>query len=240
MSKLYTEEGDLDLAAAAVEVVGSSKLSNEGMRRDAVARVTAAALLDIAGSLRTLSLESALAMSQGIELDDEPRTDAVAPPLDVTECDAGTPVRLKAPDHKGRQRSGILNGIDGIDSGEAWVGVYWDDAPDNADRVYAANLEVVPLDERDDGLAAEERRIASELVAQARAALGLPNVEDLPNADDDGHVDRLHDDRDLEAPLTPDAQADTADSIDDDFAEVDPIAVLEARQAKSKKGKAKK
>lgn len=217
MSKLYTEEGDLALAAAAAEVVGSSKLSNEGMRRDAVARVTAAALLDIAGSLRTLSLESALAMSQGIELDDEPRTDAVAPPLDVTECDAGTPVRLKAPDHKGRQRSGILNGIDGIDSGEAWVGVYWDDAPDSADRVYAANLEVVPLDERDNG-----------------------NVEDLPNADDDGHVDRLHDDRDLEAPLTPDAQADTADSIDDDFAEVDPIAVLEARQAKSKKGKAKK
>lgn len=216
---LYDSNGELDLDAATLELAGNGQVSNEGLRRESVARLSAAALLDIAGSLRVLALESALAMGQSSgyadptvpddEVGDEVGT--VAMRVDVVDAESGTPVRLKVPDSKGRQRTGILDGRDGLDSGEPWVGVYWDDAPDDAAKVFAANLEAF------DGDVENLTRAQIDAILEAGdSAPDLPIVSDAPEPERVGYHD-------------------------DDFAEPDPIALLEARQDKaSKKGKAKK
>lgn len=56
------DSGDLDIAKASEELRATSVITLEKTRRDRIAEITAAALLDIAGSLRTVSLEAGAAM----------------------------------------------------------------------------------------------------------------------------------------------------------------------------------
>lgn len=224
--------GTLDLDAATLELDNSSKLTNANQKAEAVARLSAAALLDIAGSLRMLAVESSLAVqTAGYLLDqpddeegDEVGTVAMSLP-DIVDALPGTRVQLKAPDAKGRHRTGTLTGVDGIDQGEPWVGVEWDDKPGaDAAKVYAANLEHYT------GEATDEPE-------------GDRHVEALLDAiaDKDGDaVEALLADGGPDVPPISDAPEPQGDDFDDDFEAPDALALLEARQAKAaKKGKKK-
>lgn len=217
-----TPEGpELDLAAAIAELGSNPRLANEGIRREVVARLTAAALLDIAASLRVLATESALAVGQAFELvgDSVPMMggapdltpDAFVP--DVVDALAGTRVRLKAPDSKGRHREGTLTGHDGVSEDVAWVGVHWDDAPsvDSDEKVYAVNLEVVTVEGNDRD--------------RANEAPDVPPVSDAPELDeiDDDFAAAGDDERDRR-----------------EVEEREPADALEALKAKTKKSKGKK
>ncbi|MFM9644408.1 hypothetical protein, partial [Streptomyces turgidiscabies] len=60
---IYEDEGDaVDLERAAAELRATSLIQNEAVRRARMAEISAAALLDIAGSLRVLANEAAAAM----------------------------------------------------------------------------------------------------------------------------------------------------------------------------------
>ena len=59
---IYDESGDIDFDAAARDLEASARIQNDGIRRDTVARIQTAALLDIAVSLRVLAAEAGAAM----------------------------------------------------------------------------------------------------------------------------------------------------------------------------------
>lgn len=60
---IYEDEGDaVDLERAAAELRATSLIQNEAVRRERRAEISAAALLDVAGSLRVLANEAAAAM----------------------------------------------------------------------------------------------------------------------------------------------------------------------------------
>ncbi|MRY60643.1 hypothetical protein GKD59_22680, partial [Parabacteroides distasonis] len=53
---IYEDEGDaVDLDVATAELKATSLIQNDGVRRARMAEISAAALLDIAGSLRVLA-----------------------------------------------------------------------------------------------------------------------------------------------------------------------------------------
>lgn len=62
----------VDLDAAASELKGSATITNDNVRRQCVAEISAAALLDIAGSLRAIADEARAAMPEPFELVGEP------------------------------------------------------------------------------------------------------------------------------------------------------------------------
>lgn len=231
---LYPKNGgELDLDAATLELEQSSKLTNTNLKAEAVARLSAAALLDIAGSLRVLALESSLAVQTAGYLLDQPDDEegdevgTVATSLpDIVDAPMGTRVQLKTPDAKGRYRVGTLDGVDGIDQGEPWVGVVWEDAPGDGsgDKVYAAHLEHYTGEATDDVTDAAGRRAAADFAARFNTKLdaALPVEDDSPDV-----------------PPISDAPEPAADDFDDDFEAPDALALLEARQAEKAKPKKK-
>lgn len=77
--KIYSEdgvEGILDLHAAKRELSGVNLINNEGARRQALAELTAGALLDIAASLRAVAADARLSLDPyagaGEAVDDQP------------------------------------------------------------------------------------------------------------------------------------------------------------------------
>lgn len=72
-----TEEGasGIDLGALGDALKTSGGISSESGRREAVAKVAAGAMLDIAASLRILALESSLAMAELVDLEDDGEPD---------------------------------------------------------------------------------------------------------------------------------------------------------------------
>lgn len=144
--KLYDDEGNLDLEAARDELAGAIGQHNEAVYRKTIGAITAAALIDIAASLRPMGLESTIALDEAYG--DKPELDnlrAPAPTVAPEDAYAGTRVRLTTPNDKGDYRTGSLAGNDGIDQGFAWVGVLWD-GTEAVTKVYADNLEVIPED----------------------------------------------------------------------------------------------
>lgn len=72
---IYEAEGTdaiVDLRAAAHELKSSTSITNDNVRRQCVAEISAAALLDIAGSLRAIADEARAAMPEPFELVGEP------------------------------------------------------------------------------------------------------------------------------------------------------------------------
>lgn len=66
-------EGVVDIEAARRELSQSAMIRDEKLRRGAVAEITAAALLDIAASLRVVSAEARLAMPDPLDMITRPR-----------------------------------------------------------------------------------------------------------------------------------------------------------------------
>lgn len=73
MTGIYTDEGTLDYMAAAAELTGLKHLGNANIKAETVARVSAAALLDIAVSLG--ALVDALAGEREVGPDGDPMGD---------------------------------------------------------------------------------------------------------------------------------------------------------------------
>jgi hypothetical protein len=141
---------DYDPDDAHVQISNARAITNRDQRRDIIAAQSALALADIAASLRVLA-----AAELGLVAYDEPilADDIEQPvePVDLTDADAGTRVRLITPGTEPRE--GELSGSGGIDQGIPWVGVYWDDAIEAVEtdeerelseaRVFVPHLEAV-------------------------------------------------------------------------------------------------
>lgn len=125
-------DGVIDIDAAAAELRSVGAMSSESLRREAIAKITAGALLDIAASLRTLGTEAALAMGEAIFADD---------PEDVAIDEAaaashardflveGDRVLVHAGEEDISPIGGTVAGL-GFSEGEAWVDVTLDDPLD--------------------------------------------------------------------------------------------------------------
>lgn len=223
-----TAEIDLDELAADLE--SARLIHNDSVRRGTVARVQAAALLDIAMSLRILAAEAGAAMGVDIsgefdyapaepdygELDDAPRDFLIV----------GDLVTVKGDTEPGEV---IAVGSDG----EPWADV--DFAVTKGMRYYARNLERLVGDAGEgvdpEAVAAIRGKWAAASEAfepqNPEAGLGLVGSVGV-----DDVVEALRDDESEDA-YEPD--------IDEDF-EPDPVAELAANEAKrkaAKKGKKK-
>jgi hypothetical protein len=140
----YTPTGDFDPEAAAAAVRAAAGITHREAKRDALLAIQTAALVDIAASLSVLAVESAWAMQPArVELGmlDDDDDESAPEPVDLTEADAGTRVRLITPGADARE--GELTGSGGIDQGIPWVGVAWDDDVLTESRVFVPHLEAV-------------------------------------------------------------------------------------------------
>lgn len=136
------ESGDLDIAKAGDELRATRLITGETKQRARIAEITAAALLDIASSLRTVSLEAGAAMGI-VELptiEPQPMPEPVRDFLVV-----GDLVHIRDTDRVGT--IGEL-GIDGEGELIAVVDFEGDDAPSLT--YYARQLERLIGDERPD------------------------------------------------------------------------------------------
>jgi hypothetical protein len=222
---LYTE-GEFDPVLAQKELGAAAGVTSDTVARRDIARIQAAALIDIAGSLKVLSLEALLAMGQLDEpggYDDDTEADGFDEPLDLTRADAGTLVRIiREP-----AAYGVLTGEGGVDQGEPWVGVNWESTgleTPLGTRVFVTELEAIPTDE-------------------------VPPIPGAPL----GAIVELEDGTVLGDGVTPPtlpeyvppAVADLAEDLDDDFdgdehkAAEDALAALKAREAERKAAKKK-
>jgi hypothetical protein len=124
---------DYDPEDAHVQINNARAITNRDQRRDIIAAQTALALADIAASLRVLAAAELgqIAYDEPILADD---IEQPVEPVDLTDADAGTRVRLITPGAEPRE--GELSGSGGIDQGIPWVGVYW-----------LADIEAVETDE---------------------------------------------------------------------------------------------
>jgi hypothetical protein len=141
---------DYDPEDAHVQINNARAITNRDQRRDIIAAQTALALADIAASLRVLAAAELgqIAYDEPILADD---IEQPVEPVDLTDADAGTRVRLITPGTEPRE--GELSGSGGIDQGIPWVGVYWDDAIEAVEtdeerelseaRVFVPHLEAV-------------------------------------------------------------------------------------------------
>lgn len=134
-----TEDPGVDLAALRAELASSGGIHNDTLRRESVARVSAAALLDIAFSLRTLAAEASLAM-----LGSGAFVDAVDEE-DVVDEDGrgvllvGDIVRCLDEDEAVRVVTGV-----GVTEGDLYADVALDGDASNARRAWQRDLERVP------------------------------------------------------------------------------------------------
>lgn len=83
----------VDLELAARELRASATVTHEGTRRGMVAEITAAALLDVAASLRVVRLEAELAMPFGPDVEPDDDDEPLTRPLTAEEATAaGVPI----------------------------------------------------------------------------------------------------------------------------------------------------
>lgn len=238
MSIIHNDDGDLDIETAQAVIADIGNRTNEAIAKRDLAKIQAAALVDIAGSLRTLALESAFAMSAaGFALggtdkpDDEPAPDDNRDELKHAE--PGTRVRALVVDAAGAVPYGTLTDEGGIDQDEAWRGVKWDDE-ERITRVFVRAIEPAPV--TIDELADSGVPLAGVATEAEAAALRTDGDEDGEEAAGGYELDE------------PANTVAEPDDLDDDFegdehpAADDAVAALKAREAarkKSKKGKGK-
>lgn len=149
MSNIYEDgpERAVDLAKAIAQLAQSGAINNDGVRRSTVAEISTAALLDIAGSLRVIAAEAALAMagSGSFTLDGMP--EAEAPMTDDTRdfLVVGDRVTAKADDDR---EVGRVTGV-GVTEGEPYADVAFEQF---TGRLFARDLERVTSDETEDAI----------------------------------------------------------------------------------------
>lgn len=238
---IYNTDDELDLVEAAAEIATARGRSNRADSEFALKRISAAALLDIAGSLRTLAHESALAIGGAFELDTPEPADEPGETLpDVRPEDAPAASRVRWEAAGAASSLGTLTGETGIDQGDAWVTVKWDDAPlgETAYRVWAADLEVVRRPEPKPPTLAEIRESDAPLVGVATEA-----ESPALRTDADEDADEAVGGYELDEPANTVADPDDLDGDfdgDEHPAAVDALAALKAREKAARAAKAKK
>lgn len=221
------ESGDLDIAKAGDELRATRLITGETKQRARIAEITAAALLDIAGSLRTVSLEAGAAM--GIvtlpTIEPEPAPEPMRDFLVV-----GDLVHIRDTDRVGTV--GEL-GFDGDGELIAIVDFDGDDAPSLT--YYARQLERLIGDERPEP---EPHVSTPEEDAEMIDADDVPEIFENgpgwtdPSANQEAFAEPEH--------VEP---ADLVDDIDADFdgaqhpAAESAVDVLRANEAKRKAAK---
>ena len=252
---IYNTEGDLDLVEAAAELNAQTTVTNRPAAEFVLGKIEAAALLDIAGSLRTLALEASFRMQSAgyIEVDLSAEEDVEfdeLPDVRPEDAPAGSRVRLRGgtgePDD-----FGTLTGESGVSEGEAWVRVKWD-GDTGPHKTWVRDLEVMNLPgaivELADGTVLGDgitpptltdiRESDTPLVGVATEAES-PALRTDADEDDDEAVSGYE----LDEPANTTADPD---DLDDDFdgdehpAALDALAALKAREKAAKAAKAKK
>lgn len=186
MTDIYTEEGGLDYDAARESLKTNRLVTNEKAARARVAEITAAALLDIAGSLNVLAIEATLAMPE-ILTDEEAQAES-----DETRdfLVIGDLVHV-ADDTEPGEVTKL-----GFDQGEAFADVAF--ANGHADRYYVRNLVRIVGDEappevvEDAVIITELAESSVEINANTLDALEAAAEAHDEFADDDG--DTMEDD----------------------------------------------
>lgn len=215
---------EIDLDELAADLESARLIHNDNVRRGTVARVQAAALLDIAMSLRILAAEAGAAM--GVDISSE--FDYAPAEPDYGEVDDTTRDFLVVGDLvtvKGDTEPGEVVAV-GSD-GEPWADV--DFAVTKGMRLYERNLERL-IGDVGEG-------VDPEAVAAIRGKWAAASEEFAvdPPADDEW------DGSDPVGQTPLDDLGDAEHDIDEDF-EPDPVAELAANEAKrkaAKKGKKK-
>jgi hypothetical protein len=207
-------DGEFDVDKAAAQVVTQARTSSPAQRAGNLDVIKTAALVDIAGSLRTLALEAALKMHRDGELvTDEQGDDLTGQPIDV-----GDRVRLRADVDQDPDRPvGTVTAISESEGTEVAM-VYM--SAEGTVKIWLEELELVP----DLGTAPTHDaldELTTDAAANNEPELGGPPV---PTSFDDYSVDGHH---------------PPADDIDADFDEPDPRAEAIAAQARTSKGKSK-
>jgi hypothetical protein len=132
---IYDEDLHFDPDKAMAEVRAASGVINRDALRNQLAIVQTAALVDIADSLRTLAVESAIAMGKAGAfegLDDEPTApDSLA----ILNVEAGQIVTTFA------GVEGALTGESGVSEGQAWVEALVEhDGHDHERRIWVSQI----------------------------------------------------------------------------------------------------
>lgn len=254
MTNLHNEDGYLDMDRVTTELRGLPQQSNKETRREGYAAIQAAALVDIAESLRTLALESNFAMQRAgvltLDLKAEPdvEDESEGERIDaIVNAPEGTRVRGLGRDDSVLPVLGTLTATHerGIDQGEPWVTVIWDDdaAEDGGRRVFASQLAIADTlaDIRDStvplvGVATESEASAlrTDEDEDGEPATGGYELDDAPREQSQYEKAMIE-------------RGEHVDDLDADFdgdrhpAAEDALAALKAREAarkrQAKKGK---
>lgn len=210
---LYDNDLKFDPDKAGAELRGVVGMNNDATARRELATIQTAALIDIADSLRTLAIESALAMGKAgvfdaLDTTYETAGDGSAPIDSVAILNAEEGTRVRLPNGSGP--IGKLTGNTGVSEGAAWAEVEVDLGDTNMTRRYwASDLDIVPT----------------------------IDLNASPFRSPDPHVD---DEPIGEPPVAADADDLDADFDGDNHsAASDAVAALKARRKAAKKGKAK-
>lgn len=226
--------GILDIRKAKLELAASSSINIEGVRKAIVAEITAAALLDIAYSLRPIGAEAADALNDrafgGREMGDGDETDDATQGREIV---IGSLVVARGGDQPGE----VL--AMGYDQDSKYALVKWAESGDEI-RVWIEELELLePADE--DELASDDEPPARETM-RPEDGLGLVGTighEDALralNAEADGEPDFDEDDLDR------DFDTDTgglAAIVEPPAPAVSTIAALAEKAPAKKKGSKK-
>lgn len=134
------DDAGVDLGALHDALKTSSAIHSDGLRREAIAKVTAGALLDIASSLRVLAYEAKLAMvGSGVFEDETDLADEGDGRAERELLLVGDLVRCL--DEDGAVR--VVTGV-GITEGSPYADVALDGDPSNARRAWQGDLVRVP------------------------------------------------------------------------------------------------
>lgn len=208
MVHIYSDdgtEGPIDLHSAKHELAKSGTISNTDTRRAVVAEITAATLLDIAGSLRWIAAEARAAMP-----DPWPQTSMTAP-AEIVEPEGD--VFLKVGDIvavEGHSETAHIVGF-GSDQGETYASLVFESGADA--RIWTRLLSL--LDSPDEE--AEERAAEESTIETLRAL----------NAEADGEPDLVGEWHVSKAPIEAFSAENVEDFvetvIEDDFGPGDPV-----------------
>ena len=240
---IHTDDGRLDYDRTRVELLAVPAISNEKIQRQSVQLITAAILLDVAESLRTLrgpAFETLADMEPEEDADDGfdlAEWHAAA----IKSAPAGARVEYVKGVRTGDRIFGTLTGERGITEGAGWVGVLLDgEAGKEAgvQRAWVDELAIVPEAE---GLFADRTPTIAELAASPVPLVGVATEAETPalltDEDDDGEP--AVGGYDTDEPANPVSEPD---DLDDDFdgdrhvEAADAVAALKARR-KAAKGK---
>lgn len=247
---IYNTEGELDLVEAAAELDAQTTVTNRPAAEFVIGKIEAAALLDIAGSLRVLATESSFAMQAAgvieVNLSAEPEVGATVRDVRPEDAPAGSRVRLIV-GAEGELIEGTLTGAMGVDQGERWVVVDWDAG--GVVKAWADELEVISLP----GAIVELAN--GTVLGDGVTPATLPKIRESDTplvgvaTEAETPALRTDEDEDGDEAVGGYELANTTadpDDLDDDFAgdehpaAVDAIAALKAREKAAKAAKAKK